>query len=236
MVQTPGDSRSAAALARNERYVREFVEAFRLCPYAKRCRETGKLHRAVLLDEGGVPGTPGFDTAVTALADAIARFELLSPDSIDVGLILLPALVPALARGLDGAHAFERLVSAARERTEARHGGGDTPFYCVPFHPGFAEDLRNEHRAVRFIRRSPDPTVQLVRASVLRVVRDTVPGRPHFIDVSKLNAAELLAITVPFSVSDRIARANLHTLHREGHDRPRELLRDIRAHARQPDE
>ena len=232
MLRTLSDPRSAAALARNERYLREFVDAFNLCPFAKRCREAGKLHRAVLLEEGGTPGTPGFDTAVTALAGAIARFERLPPDSIDVGLILLPALVPALARGLDGAHAFEKLVSAARERMQTRHGGGDTPFYCVPFHPDFAEDLRDEHRAVRFIRRSPDPTVQLVRASVLRAARGADPGSPHFADISKLSTAELLAVTVPLSVSDRIARANLHTLRSEDPDRLRELLSEIRAHAR----
>ena len=32
-------------LMRNERYVREFVEALQLCPFARRCREDGKLDR-----------------------------------------------------------------------------------------------------------------------------------------------------------------------------------------------
>ena len=36
------------ALARNDRYLREFVEALRMCPYAQACRESGKLQRRVL--------------------------------------------------------------------------------------------------------------------------------------------------------------------------------------------
>ena len=63
MADIPEDPRIAAALARNERYVREFVEAFNLCPYARRCRETGKLQRVVLLNPGGAAGTPEFHAA-----------------------------------------------------------------------------------------------------------------------------------------------------------------------------
>ena len=205
---------AAAALARNERYVREFVELFDLCPYAKRCREGGRLQRTVLLEQGGPAESPGFDLAVTAIADAVARFEALPPDSIDVGFIILPALVPALASGLEGARAFEWLVGAARERLQARHVNAGAPFYCVAFHPDFAEDLATEHRAVRFIRRSPDPTVQVVRATVLNAVRGNDPARE------------------PLPVSDRIARANLTKLKEHGAGRLRELLAEIRAHAR----
>ncbi len=221
------DFRIAAALARNDRYVREFVEAFNLCPYAKRTRETGKLKRVVLLEAGGAPGTQGFDAAAAALDEAFRRFEELPEASIDVGLVLLPALAADLAQGKEGAHAFEALLSAARERMQARHPNGDTPFYCVPFHPGFASDLSDEHRAVRFIRRTPDPTVQLVRASVLREVRG--PGTMEYVDVSRMSAAELLAVTAPLSVSDRIGQANLRTLQQEDPARLRDLLASFRA-------
>ena len=184
------DTRSAAALARNDRYVREFVEGFNFCPYAKRCHETGKLHRVVLLGETDL---------AQAVDAAILRFEQMPPDAIEVGLIIIPAFD-------QGARAFEMLAGAARERMQARHARGDTPFYCVAFHPALTEDLSDEHRAVRFLRRSPDPTLQLVRAGVLRKVRGS---DPHGEDVS---------------VSDRIARANLDTLRREGVDKLRALL------------
>lgn len=224
------DPRIAAALERNDRYVREFIEALTLCPYAKRTRETGMLRRVVLLEAGGAPQTPGFEAAVAALDAEIEGFEALPPGSVEVGLVIFPALDPAIAHGIEGARAFEQLVAAARVKMQARRPGGGTPFYCVPFHPDFAEDLRDEHRAVRFIRRSPDPTVQLVRASVLRAVRGG--GAPEYVDTSGLSPSELMALTAPLSVSDRIGRANLRTLGAEGPERLRELLADIRSHER----
>ena len=189
---------TAAALARHERYVREFVEGFNFCPYARRSRETGTLQRVVLLERD-------FQAAANAIAHAIERLERLPAESMEVGFIILPMLAPELSQN---AQKFEMLVRAARERTEVRHGSSATPFYCVAFHPDFAEDLADEHRAVRFLRRSPDPTVQLVRASVLEKVR---------------------ASGVTPSVSDRIAAANLKTLQNEGVDAMRALLGAIRA-------
>ena len=44
---------TAAVLARNDRYLREFVEAFQICPFARSCRERGGLWREVLDGEGG---------------------------------------------------------------------------------------------------------------------------------------------------------------------------------------
>src|SRR5579859_3509233 len=143
---------TAAALARHERYVCDFVEGFNFCPYARRSREIGMLQRVVLLEEG-------VTAAASAIAATIERLERLPAESMEVGFIILPSL--ELPKGLEGARQFEKLVRAAREQTEARHGSSATPFYCVAFHPDFAEDLADEHRAVRFLRRSPDPTVQL---------------------------------------------------------------------------
>jgi hypothetical protein len=212
------DPRVTAALARNDRYVREFVEAFNLCPYAKRTREAGRLQRMVIA---------GDEEPVAALATAAVAFERLPAEEIDVGLVIFPALAREVAEGVEGARAFERLVGEARQIMQARHPGGDTPFYCVPFHPGFAEDLTDEHRAVRFIRRSPDPTVQFVRASVLRSVRGS--GTTDYLDTSGMSAAELMAVAAPLPLSDRIAQANLRTLTQETPDRLRALLADIGA-------
>lgn len=215
---TPADPRIAAALARNDRYVTEFIEAMNLCPYARRTREGGRLKREVVLEDG--------EAALEALGRVAERFEALPPGEIDVGLAIFPALGPDLAEGPEGARAFEQMVALARKRMEARHPGGDTPFYCVPFHPHFAEDLADEHRAVRFIRRSPDPTVQFVRASVLRQVRGS--GASEYVDTTGLTAAELLALRAPLPVSDRIALANLRTLRDANPERVRTFLADLR--------
>ena len=187
----------------------------------------------MILVPGGVPGSAAFDTTVTALDAAMADVELRPAGSVDVALLILPALVPELSRGPDGASAFVQLVTRARERMQARHAGDDAPFYCVAFHPDFVEDLKDEHRAVRFIRRSPDPTVQLVRASVLRSVRGG--GASDYVDTTGLTPAELLAVTAPLSVSDRIGRANLRTLREAGPGKLRDILAEFHACGRETD-
>lgn len=234
MSDSPVDPRAEAALARNDRYIREFVEAFSFCPYAKRCRETGRLHRVVLLDAGGAPESDAFDAVVGALVEAIEAVEQLPADSVEVALILFPALASPLSEGMEGARAFEKLVSAARDRMQVRHTNRDTPFYCVAFHPHFPGDLSDAHRAVRFIRRSPDPTVQLVRASVLRAVRGVNPGGAHYVNIAGMTASELMAVAAPVSVGDRIAEANLRTLGMVGAGRLGRLQAEIAAHGREP--
>src|SRR6267143_1192556 len=73
-----------------------------------------------------------------------------------------------------------------------------TKFYCVAFHPDLPLDLTDAHRAVQFIRRSPDPTIQMVRASVLKAVRGRDEGT-KVIDSSKLSLEQLMAISSPLS-------------------------------------
>ena len=189
---TPTDGQVAqaqAALARNDRYILEFVEALNLCPYAKRCRETGKLHRQVV-----------FGRLDEALA-AAAAVEGLPADSVEVALLILPGFT-------GGARAFDDLCHGVRDALR--------DFFCVAFHPELPEDLADEHRAVAFIRRTPDPTLQLVRASVLQAVRGTRTGGSTFVDTSKLTLAELMAVQSPLGVSEKIALANLAALRREG--------------------
>ena len=201
-----------AALARSDRYLREFVEALHLCPYAKRCRESGKLYRRVLL-----PGEDAFE--------AVRAVEALPEDSVEVALLIFPE---AAASGLESARHFDEFASDLRNRVLDAHGG-NPPFYCVAFHPDLPRDLLDAHRAVQFIRRSPDPTIQLVRAAVLRSVRGTDDGGTKVIDPSSLSLEQLMAISSPLSIADRIAEANLTLLQREGPDRVEALLASLRA-------
>lgn len=205
----------ADSLARNDRYLREFVEALRLCPYAKRCREDGKLHRRVVLQHD-------LETAMAA----VRAVEALPEESVEVALLIFPT---APATGVESARAFEAFCSAVRERMSAGHGR-DPPFYCVAFHPDLPRDLLDAHRAVQFIRRSPDPTLQLVRATVLETVRGEMQGGSRYVDPSGLTLEQALAIASPISLAERIATANLETLHREDPDQLESLLREIRGH------
>ena len=192
-----------AALLRNHRYLREFVEALGLCPYAKRCREEGKLHRRVLF---------GRNQALPAIAEV----EALPEDMVEVALLIF---VGEPGEGAAAARAFESFCADLRPHLKS--------FYGVAFHPALPRDLLDAHRAVQFIRRSPDPTLQLVRISTLTSLRKDTAGS-RYVDPARLSLEELLALQTPLSLSDRIAEANLKTLRREGPDRLEQLLEDLR--------
>ena len=193
----------AAALARNDRYLREFVEALQMCPYARRCRESGKLHRRVLL-EG-------------AAAAAIEEIEALPEESVEVALLIFP---DAPVGSEEAARHFEAFCAGIRPRLRR--------FYAVAFHPDLPRDLGDAHRAVQLIRRAPDPTLQLVRASVLREVRGDRSGGSRFIDLTRTSLEQALALASPLSLSERIGEANLGTLLREGPDEVESLLCSFR--------
>jgi hypothetical protein len=193
-----------AALARNDRYVREFVEALHLCPYAKQCRETGKLHRRVLWSAEEAPR-------------ALREIEALPAESVEVALLIFPA---ARTGSADAAQEFVSFCAGLRPQLRA--------FYCVAFHPDLPRDLLDAHRAVQFIRRSPDPTIQLVRASVLQAVRGPADGGTRVVDPSALTLEELMTLHSPLSLADRIAEANLQTLQRVGPDRVEMMLQSFK--------
>jgi hypothetical protein len=201
---------ATAAMERSDRYLRDFVEALHLCPFARRCREDGKLHRRVLLPE---------DDALAA----IREIEALPADSVEVALLIFPQRPTG---STETARAFEAFGAQVRQTMFAAHFSGP-PFYLVAFHPDLPRDLGDAHRAVQFIRRSPDPTLQLVRASVLQAVRGSNGGE-RYVDSSKLSLEQMMALTVPVSTSDRIAEANLETLTREGPDKAESLLASLR--------
>lgn len=191
-------------LERNDRYLREFVEALHLCPYARTCRESGKLHRRVLAALEDAPA-------------AMAEIEALPEPEVEVALLIFPG---AKTGSEAAAREFENFCADLRPRL--RH------FYCVAFHPDLPRDLLDAHRAVQFIRRSPDPTIQMVRASVLRAVRGPDDGGTRVVDPSQLTLEQLMTISSPLSLADRIAEANLATLRRENPDRLEALLASLR--------
>ena len=196
---------AAAALARNARYIRDFVEALHICPYAKTCREAGKLHRRVVESTADAPRV-------------MAEVEAMPEDSVEVALLIFPGAATGSEKS---ARDFENFCASLRPDLRA--------FYCVAFHPDLPRDLADGHRAVQFIRRSPDPTIQMVRASVLRMVRGPNDGGTRVIpQAHDLTLEQLLTIASPLSLADRIADANLKTLQREGPDRIEALLTSFR--------
>ena len=197
------ESIEAEALARNDRYLREFVEALELCPFARKCRESGRLARRVLRGERPAEAT----------AAAVRELEQTSEEQVEVALLIYPEFAGELSR-------FEEFRDEVRRSLRL--------FYCVAFHPALPMDLSDANRAVSFLRRSPDPTLQLVRISTLDRVRSGRPAGSVYVDPSRLSPEELRDLEAVPSLSDQIAEANLCTLRREDPARLAQLLADLR--------
>ncbi len=230
--QAPEDPRIEAALARNHRYLFEFVEALSLCPWARHCREMGRLTRRVILDAGGPPGSPAFSALVDAAMTQLRALAAMPETELEIGLLIFPALTADLREGPAGAHAFELLCAAVREAMQCAFANQGLPFYCVAFHPELGLDLSDENRAVRFIRRSPDPTFQLVRIAALEAARGPNLGDTRYVDPATMSAEALMAYERPLSISERITRLNWETLQREGPAKLLALLDGISQHGR----
>ncbi len=196
------ESIEAAALARNDRYLREFVEALELCPFARRCRESGRLARRVL--RGGRPGE--------STAAAVRELEATTEDNVEVALLIYPEF----AGRVGDFHDF-----CVEVRSSLRL------FYCVAFHPDLPMDLSDANRAVSFLRRSPDPTLQLVRVATLDRVRSGRPAGSVHLDVSALSLEQVRDLLPPLSVSEQIASANLRTLQQHDPNRLATLLAEL---------
>lgn len=148
---SPAAQTVAEALARNDRYLREFIESLAICPYARTCRETGRLHREVLLHT-----QPDAEALVQRIQ------ELSSPEfaDVEVALLILPLLDMS---ALD----FDRFVRGVQRTYQKQRPAGVSGYFVVAFHPENDMRLDNPDVAVRFMRRSPDPTIQLVRPEAI---------------------------------------------------------------------
>jgi hypothetical protein len=80
---------------------------------------------------------------------------------------------------------------------------------------------------VPFIRRTPDPTIQLVRVSSLERVREGFSDGTQFVDLRALATLGASPETT-LPLRDRIARANLKTVERLGPEEVERRLLSIR--------
>ncbi|MEJ7600588.1 MAG: hypothetical protein WKG01_21960 [Kofleriaceae bacterium] len=165
-----------------ERYLREVVEAHELCPWARTAREAGEI--AIEL----VWGAPGTEELVAAATIALARPQTR------VAMIVAPELAVAPA----GWRAIRDTV-AARLPTAG----------IAEFHPAAALDLTTPARLVRFLRRAPDPVLQLVPLALLERVRGAPPV------AARAHQAQILGGHAPpprADVGTQIAAANHATV------------------------
>jgi hypothetical protein len=141
-------TRSAEVLRILERYLVEVVERYELCPWARTSRAHGELAVGMLW------GAPSLDQWVAEAE------RLLALPGARVAMAIAPEL--SISR-----EAF----SALRDRVASRIPSAGV----AEFHPAAALDLSSPARLVPFVRRSPDPLLQLVPLAVLQAVRAPPP-------------------------------------------------------------
>lgn len=203
------DALIAEALRIYRRFAVEVVEGLGLCPWAEHARKSGRVTERVLLSDRRDVGA-----AQSAIAEHAER-----PD-VEILLLIFPLL--ALDR-----RAFEHYVAELGQAEADRHPVGEVPFAMAAFHPDAPAHLDDAERLIPFLRRSPDPTIQLVRRSVLEQVRQKAPEGTEFVDLRLLDP-KALATDRPPSLRERIAEENLRTVRRLGVEHVERLLADIR--------
>ena len=194
----------------HERFSIEFVEDFGFCPWAKKARVDRRTATRVLVFAEGDANAPIL-SAMRALGEDEAN---------EVAFVLFPGL--EIER-----RAFERLTATLREEYAELYDGSP-PMALAAFHPAAPFDDSSAARALPFVRRSPDPTIQMVRRSVLDSVRSTSDSGTGFIDLEKVDFASILS--APPSkppLHKRVAETNAETLRREGKALLEGVLADI---------
>lgn len=166
-----------------DRYLVEVVEAYGLCPWARSARTNGELAIEI------VWGTPAPDAWIAAARRAMAS------EQTRVAMVVAPELAIEVGdlRGIRDAVARALGTAGVAE-----------------FHPDATLDLGTPARLVRFLRRSPDPLLQLVPLSLLQSVR----GTPQSLDLAQ-QAQILQGLHVPApkpEIGDRIADDNHATV------------------------
>ena len=183
-----------------ERYAVEVVERFDLCPWAERARQSGRVKPHVL-----------FESDPTAFGSSLeALQQLAADDRVDVGLLLYPRLRL-------GRKDFEHYLRIFRQADSERHLAGQLPFAMAAFHPDAEPDLGTPDRLVPFVRRSPDPTIQIVRKSALDEVNGGTQTGTSFVDVLQLGVAVTAAacpVRASTSIRQWIGERNLATIER----------------------
>lgn len=205
---------SDAALIREalrvyRRYQLEVVEALNLCPWAVKARLDGAVTERVLLqrDQSHEP------------AMQVIR-ELEACPEIEIILVIFPRINLSLG-------AFEQFVAELREADTSQWPLGGVPFAAAAFHPEARRVGEAPERLVQYIRRTPDPTIQLVRRSVLDKLRRGTGEGKQFIDINSLSIADLPKPQRP--LREVVATANAETLIAHGFSRFDALIEDIRS-------
>ena len=196
VVLTYREALSRATLEVYERYAIEVVERYGFCPWARASRESGTV--ALRVD---------FSTNPDDFSESRRLLEELSrgPSDVDIALFIYPLIDLDRLRFEDRVRRFRVLAEGGANKLDA--------FAMAAFHPSAQADLSHPDRLVPYVRRSPDPTLQLVRKSALSSIKNLSAGTA-FVDVASLSVAAFRALAAPPDkpVRERIADHNLSTV------------------------
>jgi hypothetical protein len=198
------------ALRVHRRYQREVVEGLGLCPWAEKARLEGKVRERVLTQTEDADVGPSV-AAIGALGH-------------DLGAEVVFLVYPRLRLGRSG---FDNFATRVRTTDAQRYPLGSVPFVFAVFHPEAEPDMGDAERLIPFLRRTPDPTLQLLRSSALDAVRSVASQGTQFVSIAAVEAS-LSGAAVLLPLRERIARTNLATATRMGVDALRRVLDDIR--------
>ncbi|UCF48830.1 MAG: hypothetical protein JSU89_16970 [Myxococcales bacterium] len=142
----PREELAREALRLHERYHRELIERFSVCPWAKPARADGRTRAHVVTDATSSP---------RELMPVLG--EWAANEAVDVAFVIMP-------RFAGGADAFtDWAMSIGAQLADV--------FLSAPFYPSAPDSAGSIH----FLRQTPDPTVQLVRRSRLEEIRAQDP-------------------------------------------------------------
>lgn len=199
------DGAARAALLRHLRWSTDVVERHSFCPYARTARRTGDGWTGCWV--GATPLDPQ-DELPPALAEALDR--VLSHPTHEVAQVVFP--------GVDCApRVWDKL---ARAWTDRWHAGrpGPSVWAMAAFHPNLEWDADTEFGRVQLLRRTPDPTIQWLRLSVLERLRDGRDERDRYVPPDPVLWQKLLREPPRPSLTRTIAEANRETIARLGGD------------------
>ena len=208
-----------ATLKVYERYAVEVVERFGFCPWAGAARESGGVTLRVIFSADH----DDFDESLRLLSELHGQADDAGAGT-DIALFIYPLI------DLDrlGFEDYARRLRARAEQAAGLGLGRLDAFAMAAFHPSANADLSHPDRLVPFVRRSPDPTLQLVRKSALFSIKGLAQGTA-FLDISALTADALKALQEPppKTVRERIAEQNVATVRDAGTAAIEAILTDI---------
>jgi hypothetical protein len=206
------ESEKAEALARNSRFVEEFVEDLNVCPYAKGSRMDGSAQRRV---------APVSNEDLTAdHPDIAAAFHRIADEP---GVEVMQIICPRIAMP------EKEWTLRVKEMTETLHQAhGRSVVGVAAFHPDLK--FRDESAAslVPLFRRAPDPTIQWIRLDVIERVRSSRPAGDIAIPTDEANLAEFLKRQLLPSVEAEIAATNARLVDNLGLEAILQLLQRFR--------